>query len=86
MIEQGYTGFVAVSWIGLVAPGGTPQPVIDRYHKEITRILALPDVKAKLEAMEFDIVASTPKQFSEWIQAEIPRWGKVIRDTGTKAE
>ena len=86
MIEQGYPGFVAVSWIGFVAPGGTPKPIIDRYHKEITRILALPDIKARLEAMEFDIVAGTPAHFSEWIQAEIPRWGKVIRDTGTKAE
>jgi tripartite-type tricarboxylate transporter receptor subunit TctC len=86
MIEQGFPGFVAVSWIGFVAPGGTPTPIVDRYNKEITRILAMPEVKAKLEAMEFDVVASTPSEFSEWIQAEIPRWGKVIKATGTKAE
>ncbi|MEN9419226.1 MAG: hypothetical protein RI988_2846 [Pseudomonadota bacterium] len=86
MIEQGFPGFVAVSWIGFVAPGGTPKPIIDRYHKEITRIIATPEIKAKLEAMEFDIVSSTPAYFSEWIQSEIPRWGKVIRETGTKAE
>jgi tripartite-type tricarboxylate transporter receptor subunit TctC len=86
MIEQGFPGFVAVSWIGFVAPGGTPKPIVDRYHKEITRIIATPEIKAKLEAMEFDIVASTPAYFSEWIQSEIPRWGKVIRETGTKAE
>jgi hypothetical protein len=36
--------------------------------------------------MEFDIVSSTPQYFADWIQSEIPRWGKVIRDTGTKAE
>jgi tripartite-type tricarboxylate transporter receptor subunit TctC len=86
MIEQGYPGFVAVSWIGFVAPGGTPKPIVDRYHREITRIIATPEVKAKLEAMEFDIVSSTPQYFADWIQSEIPRWGKVIRETGTKAE
>jgi tripartite-type tricarboxylate transporter receptor subunit TctC len=86
MIEQGYPGFVAVSWIGFVAPGGTPKPIIDRYHREITRIIATPEIKAKLEAMEFDIVSSTPQFFADWIQSEIPRWGKVIRETGTKAE
>jgi tripartite-type tricarboxylate transporter receptor subunit TctC len=84
--EQGYPGFNAVSWIGLLAPGGTPRPVVDRLHREITRILAMPDVKGRLEAMEFDVIASTPGQFSEWIQAEIPRWGKVIRDTGTRVD
>ncbi len=86
MIEQGYPGFVAVSWIGFLAPGGTPAPIIERYHKEITRILAQPEMRARLQQMEFDIVASTPKYFSDWIAAEIPRWGKVIKDTGTKAE
>jgi tripartite-type tricarboxylate transporter receptor subunit TctC len=86
MIEQGFPGFVAVSWIGFVAPGGTPKPIVDRYHREITRIIATPEVKAKLEAMEFDIVSSTPQYFADWIQSEIPRWGKVIRETGTKAE
>jgi len=86
MIEQGYPGFVAVSWIGFVAPGGTPKAIVDRYHREITRIIATPEIKTKLEAMEFDIVSSTPQFFSDWIQSEIPRWGKVIRETGTKAE
>lgn len=85
MIEQGFPGFVAVSWIGFLAPGGTPKPIIDRYHREITRILALPEVKRKLEEMEFDVVATTPDEFHAWIAAEIPRWGKVIKDTGTKA-
>jgi tripartite-type tricarboxylate transporter receptor subunit TctC len=86
MIEQGYPGFVATSWIGFVAPAATPKPVIDRYHREITRIVALPEIKAKLEAMEMEIVSTSPAQFADWIQAEIPRWGKVIRETGTKAE
>ena len=86
MVEQGYPGFVALSWIGFLAPGGTPQPVIDRYHKEIVRIIQTPEIRAKLEAMEFELVASTPKYFADWIGTEIVRWGNVIKATGTKAE
>jgi tripartite-type tricarboxylate transporter receptor subunit TctC len=44
------------------------------------------EVKEKLESMEFEIIAGTPEQFRNWIVSEIPRWGKVIKDTGTKAE
>ena len=86
MIESGYPNFIAASWIGFLAPAGTPKNIIDRYNKEIGKILQMPDVNRKLKDMEFDVVASTPQQFSQWIRAEIPRWGKVIRDTGTKAE
>ena len=86
MIEQGYPGFLALSWIGFLAPGGTPQPIIDRYHKEIVRIIQTPEIRARLEAMEFELVASTPKYFADWIGSEIVRWGGVIKATGTKAE
>jgi tripartite-type tricarboxylate transporter receptor subunit TctC len=86
MIEQGYPEFVALSWIGFLAPGGTPRPIIDRYNREIVRILNMPDVRAKLEEMQFDLVAGTPEQFSQWIRTEIPRWGKVIKSTGAKAD
>ena len=86
MIEQGYPGFVAVSWIGFSLPGGTPRPIIDRYNKEIVRILNLPEIKAKLQGMEFEVVAGSPEQFEQWIHDEIPRWGKVIKDTGAKAD
>jgi tripartite-type tricarboxylate transporter receptor subunit TctC len=86
MIEQGYPDFVAVTWIGFLAPGGTPRPIIDRYHKEIVRILHLPHVRAKLDEMQTDLVAGTPEQFSDWIAQEIVRWGKVIESTGAKAD
>lgn len=86
MIEQGYPGFVAVSWIGFLAPGKTPKPIIDRYNKEIVKILQMPAVKQQLEKMEFEVVAGSPDQFAAWIKSEIPRWGKVIKDNGIKPE
>jgi tripartite-type tricarboxylate transporter receptor subunit TctC len=86
MIEQGFPGFVAVSWIGFLAPGGTPRPIIDRYNQEMVKILRSPEVSRQLEKMEFEVVAGTPEQFTAWIATEIPRWGKVIRDNNIKAE
>ena len=86
LIELGYKDFEATSWIGFLAPGGTPAPIIDRYNREIVKILNQPDIRKRLIEMEFDIVASSPKQFSDWIRTEIGRWGKVIKDTGAKAE
>ena len=86
MIEEGFPDFVALSWIGFLAPGKTPQPIIDRYNKEIVKILQMPEIKQQLEKMEFDVVASSPKEFADWIQTEIPRWGKVIKSTGATAD
>ena len=86
MIEQGYTGFVAVSWIGFLLPGGTPRPIVDRYNTELVRILNLPEIKDKLQGMEFEVVAGSPEQFEQWIHDEIPRWGKVIKATGAKVD
>lgn len=86
LIESGYKDFEATSWIGFLAPGGTPAPIIERYHREIVNILNSPDIRKRLVEMEFEIVASNPKQFSDWIRIEIKRWGKVIKDTGAKAE
>jgi tripartite-type tricarboxylate transporter receptor subunit TctC len=86
MIEQGYADFEAVSWIGFLAPGGTPRTIVDRYNREMVRILTSADVRGKLEAIQFEVVAGTPEQFSQWIRAEIPRWGAVIKATGAKAD
>jgi tripartite-type tricarboxylate transporter receptor subunit TctC len=86
LIESGYPDVVATSWIGMLAPAGTPKNIIDRYHREITKIVTSTEIKDKLQAMEFEVVATTPEQFTSWIRSEIPRWGKVIKSTGAKAE
>jgi tripartite-type tricarboxylate transporter receptor subunit TctC len=84
--ESGYPDFEATSWIGFLTAGGTPAPIIDRYHREIVKIVRSPEITKRLLEMEFEIVATTPNQFRDWIGSEIKRWGKVIKDTGTKAE
>jgi tripartite-type tricarboxylate transporter receptor subunit TctC len=86
LIESGYPDLVATSWIGLLAAGGTPKNIIDRYNREIVKIVTSPEIRDKLQAMEFEVVATSPEQFASWIRSEIPRWGKVIKSTGAKAE
>jgi tripartite-type tricarboxylate transporter receptor subunit TctC len=86
LIELGYKDFEATSWIGFLTSGGTPKPIIDRYNREIVKILNSPEITRRLHEMEFDVVATTPEQFGSWIRAEIPRWGAVIKATGAKAE
>jgi tripartite-type tricarboxylate transporter receptor subunit TctC len=85
LIEAGFKDFEAVAWIGFLARAGTPRTIIDTYHREIVRILAVPAVKQRLLDIQFEIVASTPEQFGEYIRWETPRWAKVIKDTGAKA-
>jgi tripartite-type tricarboxylate transporter receptor subunit TctC len=65
---------------GIVAPTGTPREVVDVLHRAIANVIAPADFRERLAALGFDPVASTPEQFSEWIKAEIAKWGKVIRD------
>ncbi len=85
IIESGFRDFEAVAWIGFLAPGATPQPIIERYHRELVRILNIPEVRQRLTDIQFEIVASTPQEFAEYIRWETPRWAKVIRETGAKA-
>ena len=60
-------------------------PVIERYNREVVKILNQPDIRDKLLAVEFEMVAGSPEQFGEWIRTEIIRWGRVIKQTGAKA-
>jgi tripartite-type tricarboxylate transporter receptor subunit TctC len=83
--ESGYPGFNATSWIGFLAPAGTPKPVMDRLNSEMVRILKSAKVRKQLEDMEFDVVASSPQEFSAWIKEDTERWAKVIQAADIKA-
>ena len=65
---------------GFVLPTGTPKPIVEFLHREVLKVMAMPDVREKLASMGFDPVASTPEEFTAWIRSEIPRWAKVIRN------
>lgn len=86
MIEQGYPGFVATSWIGFFLPAGTPQPIVDRYNKEMVRILKEPTVRTRLEQIDFEVVANSSEEFAQWIRDDTERWGKVIKQAGVEPQ
>jgi tripartite-type tricarboxylate transporter receptor subunit TctC len=85
LIEAGYPDFEATAWIGFMAPAGTSGDIIRQYHRELVRILKTADVQQRLLDIHFEIVASTPEAFGDYIRWETPRWAKVIRQTGAKA-
>jgi tripartite-type tricarboxylate transporter receptor subunit TctC len=85
MAESGYPGFEAVPWFGLMAPAGTPAAIIERLNRETNKILAMPDVKKKLNDIGADVIGGTPAEFASAIEREIPQWAKVIKQAGIKA-
>jgi tripartite-type tricarboxylate transporter receptor subunit TctC len=75
-----YPGFVAESWVGVLAPAKTPPAIIARLNAAIARVLGQPEVKVQFAALGLETAAGTPAQFDQWIRAEIDRWGRVIRE------
>lgn len=71
---------------GLLVPGGTPPEIVERLNREIVKVVAMPDVRARLLALGFEPIGSTPKQFAERIRSEIDKWAKVVRAAGIKAQ
>lgn len=86
LVELGYRDMEATGWVGFLAPAGTPKQIIERYNRAIVKILHTPEMTNKLKEMEFEVIASTPEQFSLWIRSETQRWGTVVKATGAKAE
>jgi tripartite-type tricarboxylate transporter receptor subunit TctC len=72
--------------VGVLVPRGTPRDIIERLHREIVAIIAMPAVRERLAALGFEPIASTPAEFAARIQAEIAKWAKVIRDANIKPE
>jgi tripartite-type tricarboxylate transporter receptor subunit TctC len=84
--EAGYPDIQGDSWVGLLAPAGTPNEIIGALQREIAGIIALPDVKERLPTLGFEAVASTPEEFASRIKVETEMWGKVIRAANIKPE
>ena len=84
--EQGFPGFAADAWYGLLTTAGTPRPIVDKLYGEVVRIMKLPESKERMANVGFEIVASTPAEFAQLIREEIPKWTKVVREAGIRAE
>jgi tripartite-type tricarboxylate transporter receptor subunit TctC len=87
LIEQGFPGLTAYAWWGIYAPAGTPKPIIDKFHAELVKALALADVRKTLsETLGMDLVVSSPEELQKWTLAEMAKWGKIVKDNGIKTD
>jgi len=84
--EAGVPGFEAISWHGVVVPAATPAPLVERLNRDIVGALAQPDLRERLAALGAEVHAGTPREFADYIASEIPKWSKVVRDSGARIE
>ncbi len=86
LAESGLAGYSAYVWMGLLAPKGTPQPIVDRLHRELKATLATPEVKAFFTDAGIEIVGSTPAEFDTYFREERDRWARIVKETGAKID
>ncbi len=86
LAEAGYPGILSENWYGLYAPAGTPKEVISRLYTELDRAIHSPDVREKLSQQGAEIRETTPEQGTAFLQAEMAKWAKVIRDSGARVD
>jgi tripartite-type tricarboxylate transporter receptor subunit TctC len=86
MHEQGLKGYETGSWFGMSVPTGTPREIVTKLHGEAVRILALPEVRNRMEPEGAEFVADTPEQFTAYLRTELAKWGKAVKASGAKPE
>lgn len=79
MAEAGFPDFEVSSWNGLLAPAGTPSAIIEKLHRELVKIVAMPDIRERFAAQAAEPVGSSPAEFRAYIESEIKRWGEVAK-------
>ena len=86
LAESGLKGYSAYVWLGLLAPKGTPAPVIDRLHRELVAALASNEVKTYMRAASIEAAGSSPAEFDAYFREEKERWAKIIKETGARVD
>ena len=86
MQEEGFDGFEATTWYGLVGPGKLPTPIAQKINQDVNTVLAMPDVQERLETYGAEDGGGTPEKFAQFIQSEIAKWAKVVKDADVKIE
>ncbi len=86
LVESGVKGVDVGSWYALVAPAATPRDIIIRLHNEAVRLAAAPDYRQQIEKQGFEPLATSPDQFASFVQAELDKWGRIIKNADLKRE
>jgi tripartite-type tricarboxylate transporter receptor subunit TctC len=85
-VESGVPDFVVSSWVGILAPAKTPQPIVDRLNRELNAVLATPEMIEQLGKLGIAATPGTPDAFGAQIRADLTKYGKVVKTAGIKAE
>jgi tripartite-type tricarboxylate transporter receptor subunit TctC len=85
-VEQGYTDFEAISWQAVLAPAGTPRPVVERVARELIRIIKSDEVRGRMLGQYFSAAGTAPEALAGLMKTERERWAKVIKAAGVQAE
>jgi len=86
LAESGLAGYEVGSWQGVFAPAGTPPDVVKRLNTEIVKIINMPDVRAKLEALGAEPVGNSSDEFATIVKSEVAKWAKVVKESGAHVD
>ncbi len=86
LAESGLPGYSAYVWMGLLAPKGTPQPIIDRLQRELKAVLATPEVSGFMNEAGIEMVGSTPAEMDAYFRDERNRWARIVKETGATVD
>jgi tripartite-type tricarboxylate transporter receptor subunit TctC len=84
--ELGYPEIEEYTWVGFFAPAGTPPDVVQKLNAAINRVLQMPDVRERLEALTFEPIGGSPQQFADYVRSEVAKWAVVVKETGAKLD
>ena len=85
-VEAGYPAVEGSAWYGVLAAAGTPQPIVAKLHRELVRIIRLPDIKERFASQGYDAVTCTPEEFAQLIKSDLARWQKVVKASGARVD
>jgi tripartite-type tricarboxylate transporter receptor subunit TctC len=79
-------GYAATNWIGIVAPAGTPAPIVEKLYKEISAALDAPEVQKQFSSEGAEILRMSSAEFGDFMVKELAKWGRVVKEAGIKAQ
>jgi len=87
LAEQGFKGFAAYAWWGILAPAGTPKAIIDKFNAELAKVFGKPDLRKQLtETLGMELAVSSPEELQGFVIREIDRWGAVVRSNNVRQD
>jgi tripartite-type tricarboxylate transporter receptor subunit TctC len=84
--EAGLAGFEATTWHGVVVPAATPAPLVQRLNQDLNLVLGEKELKERLAGLGAEVLTGSPRDFADYIAREIPKWTKVVKDSGARAD